>query len=98
MRKVSGSVEKMVGRSLRRTVALKIVREVVLGIGQVFRSVADTADEVGNAVFFAEQEQARRYERLTGTNLASFTSDSATYGGERQEELVEGTPWDDEEE
>ena len=82
------SAEKITGRALWATVACKVARELALCVGGFGHTIGTTAEEFGHAALMVEQHYGRRYEDLTGVNLAGVTDEPDLYRGAREEELA----------
>lgn len=81
------SVEKIAARAVLATAACKIGRELASCGAGIFHSIGETCDEIANAVLMVEQHFGRRYEDVTGVNLAGLTPEPQLYRGEREEQV-----------
>lgn len=81
------SAEKLTTRALFATTGLKVARELLLCAAGFGNSVGKTLDELAYAALMMEQHFGRRYEDLTGVNLAGVTDEPDLYRGGREEEI-----------
>lgn len=102
------SIEKQARKALRRVVFWRIVGGVVRlphallrALASLLNAVGDLFGEVQDAVMYFELDAARRYQLLTGTDLALASGDESRYellDPERAEAVREGIVEEDEDE
>lgn len=102
------SVERETRKALRRVIFWRITGAVislpqalVRAVVALFNHIGDTLDEFEGAIFFLELDAARRYQLLTGLDLAMAAGEDSRYeylDPERQEALREAVVEDDDDE